>query len=196
VNTLPGRVLLVGMMGSGKTTVGRELARRTGWPFLDNDVLVRELTGREPKAIDAEDGEDALHRAEIRALQAAMARPGSAIIALAAAIIDDASATADVRASGVHVVWLRGRPETLRNRIGAGAGRRSDAQDLDWIAARAADRAPRYRAIADQVIDIEDKRPRAIAQAILGSIGFLPAGDEAAGDHAAGDEAADRDPPG
>ncbi|MDQ3128678.1 MAG: hypothetical protein M3Q66_09540, partial [Chloroflexota bacterium] len=41
-------------MGSGKTTVGRELAGRTGWPFLDNDDLVRELTGRAPAAIDAE----------------------------------------------------------------------------------------------------------------------------------------------
>jgi len=191
VNTVPTRVLLVGMMGAGKTTVGRELARRTGWPFLDNDALVRELTGREPKEIDTEDGEDALHAAEIRALQAAMARPGSAVIAVAGAIVDDATANASVRSSRAHVVWLRGRPETLRNRIGAGTGRRSDAQDLGWIAERAAERAPRYRAIADQVIDIENKRPRAIADAILGSIGSLPAGDGAAGD-----EAVDHDPPG
>jgi shikimate kinase len=42
------RILLVGMMGSDKTAVGRELARRTGWPLLDNDALVRQLTGRQP----------------------------------------------------------------------------------------------------------------------------------------------------
>jgi shikimate kinase len=162
------------MMGAGKTTIGRVLARRTGWPFLDNDALVRELTGREPKAIDAEDGEDALHAAEIVALRAALDRPGPAVIAVAGAIVDDPDATADVRASGAHVVWLRARPETLRGRIGAGTGRRADAGDLTWIAARAADREPRYRDIADQVIDIEDNRPRSIAAAILAAVEAPP----------------------
>jgi shikimate kinase len=177
VNALQRRILLVGMMGAGKSTVGRELARRTGWPLLDNDDLVRGLTGREPKAIDAEDGEDALHAAEIRALQAAIARPGPAVIAVAGAMVDDPTATAQVRASRAHVVWLRARPETLRSRIGAGVARRSEAQDLGWLAAHATERAPRYQAIADEVIDIEDKRPRAIARAILDSIGFTRAGD-------------------
>lgn len=180
MNTPQRRILLVGMMGAGKSTVGRELARRTGWPFLDNDDLVRELTGREPKAIDAEDGEDALHAAETRALRTALARAGPAVIGVAGAIVDDPAATAEVRASRAHVVWLRARPETLRSRIGSGVGRRSEAQDLGWIAARASERAPRYEAIADQVIDIENRRPRAIARAILGSIGFRPASQTAA----------------
>ena len=37
----PTRIVVVGMMGSGKTTVGREIARRTGWPWLDNDFSCR-----------------------------------------------------------------------------------------------------------------------------------------------------------
>src|SRR5687768_12198114 len=57
----PRRVFLLGLMGSGKTTVGRELAARTGWPYLDNDDLVRRSTGREPAEIEATDGEDGLH---------------------------------------------------------------------------------------------------------------------------------------
>jgi shikimate kinase len=175
VSDQPNRILLVGMMGAGKTTIGRELARRTGWPFLDNDALVRELTGREPKAIDAEDGEDALHAAEIAALRAALTGSEPAVIAVAGAIVDDAAASADLRASGGHVVWLRARPETLRGRIGTGTGRRADARDLGWLAARAADRDPRYRAVADQVIDIEDRRPRSIAQAILAAVKARPA---------------------
>ena len=167
----PSRILLVGMMGSGKTTVGRELARKTGWPFLDNDALVRELTGREPAAIDAEDGEDALHAAEIAALRAALARRGSAIIAVAGAIVDDDAASAELRAGGNHIVWLRARPQALHARIGAGTGRRADARDLGWLMARALEREPRYLAVADQVIDVEDRRPRAIAAAILAAIG-------------------------
>ena len=163
------------MMGSGKTTVGRELARRTGWPFLDNDTLVRELTGREPRAIDSEDGEDALHAAEIAAFRAASERPGPAIIAVAGAVVDDDAALARLATAG-HVVWLRGRPETLHGRIGTGDGRRADARDLDWIRARASERGPRYEAAADQIVDIENHRPGAIAREILAALGDPSAG--------------------
>jgi shikimate kinase len=188
VDALPPRILLIGMMGAGKTTIGRELARRTGWPFLDNDALVRELTGREPKAIDAEDGEDGLHAAELAALRAALTRPGPAVIAVAGAIVDDASASAELRANSAHVVWLRARPETLRGRIGAGVGRRADARDLGWLAEKATVREPRYRAVADQVIDIEDRRSSAIAQSILAELEARSAGRAAAGDDATGDD--------
>ena len=167
---MPSRILLIGMMGSGKTTVGRQVARRTGWPFLDNDAQVRELTGREPEAIDAEDGEDALHAAEIAAFRAALARPGAAVIAVAGAVVDDPTAREELRRERAHVVWLRGRPETLRARIGAGTGRRADALDLDWLTARAREREPRYRAVADQVIDIEDRHATAIAREILEAV--------------------------
>jgi shikimate kinase len=171
----PPRILLIGMMGSGKSTVGRELAKRTGWPFVDNDALVRELTGREPKAIDAEDGEDALHDAEVAAFRTAIERAGPAIVAVAGTIVDRPAELARLAAAG-HVVWLRGRPETLRARIGSGAGRRADAIDLDWLRARAAEREPAYRSVADQVIDIENHRPRAIAQDVLAAIDVPSAG--------------------
>ena len=171
----PKRILLIGMMGAGKTTVGRELAKRTGWPFLDNDALVRELTGREPRAIDAEDGEDALHAAETAAFRAATERPGPAIIAVAGAVIDDDAARARLAAAG-HVVWLRGRPETLRGRIGVGAGRRADAHDLAWITARVNERAPRYAGAARQIIDIENHRPSAMAREIIAAVDDQSAG--------------------
>jgi len=163
------RILLVGMMGSGKTTIGRELARRTGWLFLDNDALVRELTGREPAAIDAEDGEDALHAAETSAFRAAVARPGPAIIAVAGAVVDEPDESAGLASAG-HVVWLRAGTATLLERVGSGAGRRADALDPAWVAARLAGREPVYRAVADQVIEVEALRPDAIATAILAAL--------------------------
>jgi shikimate kinase len=196
VNTFPPRVILIGMMGAGKSTIGRELAQRTGWPFLDNDALVRELTGRESKAIDAEDGEDALHAAEIAALRAALGRPGPAIIAAAGAIVDDAAASAELRESSAHVVWLRARPETLRSRIGAGAGRRADAQDLGWIRERAATREPRYRAVADQVIDIEDRPSGSIARSILASLESRRDARDGVGEDPTGEDSTGEDPTG
>src|SRR5687768_12906808 len=119
------RIVLIGMMGSGKTTVGRLLAERIGWRYVDNDDVVRELSGREPAAIAADDGEDALHAFEAKALLAALA-DGSRIVVGAAAwvVLDEVSREALARERGV--VYLRARPETLRERIGSGRGRRSD----------------------------------------------------------------------
>ncbi len=169
------RILLVGLMGSGKTTVGRELARRTGWPFFDNDTLVRELTGREPAAIDAEDGEDALHAAESAAFRTAVARPGPVIIAVAGAVVDAPEERAGLAAAG-HVVWLRADPATLLKRVGSGAGRRADALDPAWVAARVAAREPAYREVAHQVIDVVGLGPTAVAAAILEALGDRSAG--------------------
>jgi shikimate kinase len=46
----PARVLLIGMMATGKSTVGREIAARTGWPYVDNDDLVLQPRGSQPPA--------------------------------------------------------------------------------------------------------------------------------------------------
>ena len=92
--------------------------RRPGWPLLDNDALVRELTGREPAAIDAEDGEDALHAPSSR-LPRRSARPAPAVITAAGSVVDDPWLRAVLRDAG-WVVWLGAGPKTLVGRIGGG----------------------------------------------------------------------------
>lgn len=165
----PTRIVLVGMMGTGKTTVGRELARRTGWPAVDNDDLVRALTGREPRAIAVEDGEDALHDAEAAALGEALERPPPLVVGVAGAMVERPDVRDALSRAG-HVVWLRARPEMLHARIGAGADRRPEAADVAWLAARAAEREPFYRAVAAQVIDVDDTTPGEVAKAILAAL--------------------------
>jgi shikimate kinase len=162
----PTRVFLVGMMGAGKTTVGQELERRTGWPYLDNDQLVRTLTGREPAEIRATDGEDVLHLAEADALDSALDREPPVIVGVAAAVVTDPAAREALREGG-HVVWLRASPETLLERIGSGAGRRADATDPDWIRRHTRDREPLYAAIASQIIDVDAAAPGEVAETIL-----------------------------
>ena len=160
------RVFLVGMMGSGKTTVGQEIQRRTGWPYLDNDALVRTLTGREPAAIRASDGEDVLHLAESDALDTVFDVEPPVVVGVAAAIVTDPAAREALREGG-HVVWLRARPTTLSERIGEGDGRRAEATDPDWIHRRARERDPIYASIADQIIDVDGISPGEIATRIL-----------------------------
>ena len=174
----PTRIVLIGMMGSGKTTVARELARLTGWPALDNDELVLALTGRQPAAIATEDGEDVLHDAEAAALAAALRRPAPLIVGVAGAMVERYDMREAIRGSG-HVVWLRATPETLRRRIGRGRRRRPEATDVAWLRARAAEREPLYREVADQVIDVDNVRPLEVARRILEAI--EPVGARSAG---------------
>ncbi len=74
-------VALVGFMASGKTTIGRKLARKLRWPFCDTDALIVQSHGP-IAAIFASEGETAFRRYESDAIQAALARDAATVIAL------------------------------------------------------------------------------------------------------------------
>jgi shikimate kinase len=167
----PARIVLVGMMGSGKTTVGRQLAVELGWPMLDNDALVLAATGRDGPTIFRDAGEDALHGAERAAFVAGVDRSPPAVLTVAGSVVDDAALLTRLRASG-RVVWLRAAPATLRERIDRGAGRRADAVDEAWLASRAADRSALYQSVADQIVDVDGRTVPEIVTAILERAGL------------------------
>jgi len=162
----PAALILVGMMGSGKSTVGRAISDRTGWRYVDNDDLVRSFGGRGATEIRAANGEAALHDVEKLAFDASLAIEPPVIIGAAASVVLDPVARVRLR-TGPHVVWLRARPETLLAHVGDGTGRRAEATDPAWIAARAAERAPLYAEVASQVIDVDDRSPDEVADLIL-----------------------------
>ena len=167
-------MVLIGMMGSGKTTVGQALAARTGWRYVDNDELVHTVTGRESKEIDSTDGDGALHLAEAEALRHALTLPPPLVVGAAAWVVTDPASVALLRARPV-VVYLRARPETLRARIGAGAGRREDATDLAWLEARTGERDEAYRDVAALTIDTDGLTADEIARRILEALEALKA---------------------
>ena len=162
----PRRVVLIGMMGAGKTTVGRVLAARTGWRYIDNDELVRSLSGRAATDIRSADGEDVLHAVEERAIESGLALDPPVIIGAAAAVVLEPTVRLRL-GRDAYVVWLRARPETLMAHIGNGAGRRVEATDPAWIAVRAAERAPIYTEVASLIIDVDDRSPDSVAGLIL-----------------------------
>jgi shikimate kinase len=167
----PPRVVLVGMMGSGKTTVGQALAARTGWPYVDNDELLDRLVGATPKQILAEHGEAQLRVSESAALMLGLDTPPPAIIGAAAGTILDPENRSALRERGV-VVWLRAGPETLAARsIGAAHRAWLDEGGDTWIRETVAERYPLYASVADMTLDVEGHAPADLAREIEAGIG-------------------------
>ena len=127
-------IWLVGMMGAGKSAVGRALAVRLGLPFADGDALVETAAGAPVSEIFAREGEPAFRRREREVIEGLAGRPG--VVALGGGAIAQPGVAERLRATGV-VVYLRARPETLARRVG-------EAEDRPLLAGRdAAGRAAR-----------------------------------------------------
>jgi shikimate kinase len=116
------RIILVGMMGVGKTTTGRLLAERLDWPYLDSDEQVMADTGRSVPELFAERGEAAFRAEEERVLAEALAGEGPVVVSAAGGVVLS-PANRELLARSGTVVWLRADPGVLAGRVGDGAGR-------------------------------------------------------------------------
>lgn len=170
----PPRILLVGMMGCGKTTTGALVARRLGWDYRDSDADVEALTGRTVPEIFATDGEAAFRRAESEVLAAACTGERPAVVAVAGGAVLSPDNRSLIRGCGT-VVWLRAEPHKLAERVGDGAGRPLLEGDKDATMARLlTERAPYYAEVADAVIDVGDLTPDQVADRVLAAAGLRP----------------------
>lgn len=142
-------MVVLGLMGSGKTTVGQGLSAALGRPLHDSDADLLARTGRSARDIAAGEGMDALHAMELAHLLEALAAPEPAVIAAAAAVIDAPAGRAALAAPGVRVVWLRIDPATAVRR-GRGGSHRPDHD----LIAQAARRDPWFADVADIVLDV------------------------------------------
>jgi shikimate kinase len=165
----PQHIVLVGMMASGKSAVGREVARRLGWPYLDNDELVTRYAGVDAAELLEARGLDALRSAESGALALALAQGTPSVVSAAAGTVLD-PALRSVLEQQATVVFLRARPETLLKRImhdPRSVERPRHAADLAaWLEQQSAERGPLYAAVADLVIDTDEDLPEVLAETI------------------------------
>jgi shikimate kinase len=147
------RILLIGMMGSGKSTIGRALAARTGWPYHDNDDLLERAVGRTAREILGSDGEAAMRRAEADAVDAGLTEAPPAIVATAAGTVLDPQARDRIDGGG-FVVWLHAAPDVLAERAAGGEHRPFLEDDpVGWFTRASHEREPAYREIADVTVD-------------------------------------------
>lgn len=166
------KVLLVGMMGSGKSAVGAALATRLGWPYLDNDSLLERTAGDNAVNILEQQGEDALREAESRVLTVMLALPGPVLCGIPGGVVLDAKDRSRMIGSGSHIVWLRASPQVLARRVGNGSGRARLGDDPAGALRRlAGERNAYYAEVASQVVEVDALPVGAVAKAIIQAVG-------------------------
>lgn len=147
VRTLP-KVFLTGFMGSGKTTVGRLLARRLRVPFLDLDAEIRRHTGLTVRRIFALHGERGFRRLETETLRRLCARPGPFVLATGGGIVTRPTNIRLMLRRGL-VVHLKVSSSTVLRRVGDARTRPllaglSDRRRLRTVRRLLAERAAAY----------------------------------------------------
>ena len=160
------RVVLVGFMGSGKSAVGRVLARRLGYRFEDMDRRIEKRAGRTVAEIFRDDGEAAFRKLEREEARAVSRLAGRVVASGGGAFAE--SETREILQKGAVTVWLRCDLERILSRVPAD-GSRPLAGNRDIMRALLAQREPWYRS-ADVAVDASTGSPREVAERIVGLI--------------------------
>jgi shikimate kinase len=160
-------IFLVGMMGAGKTTVGKALARRLGREFIDCDREIVERTGVPIATIFEIEGEEGFRRRETQMLAELALRRGTVVATGGGAVLAEENRRT-MRASGT-VIYLRVALEHLDERT-----RRDSARPLLSSGDRRATlrgllekRDPLYHEAADLVVDSGAQSPGTLAQRVV-----------------------------
>lgn len=162
-------IVLIGLMGSGKSAVGRLLAEKLGRPFVDTDGLVEEAAGCPIPELFAREGEAAFREREAAVISAVAARDGQVVATGGGAVLRPANRAA-LRATGI-VIWLHAPPEALYHRARAqGIERRpllAGQDPLSTLRALAEARASAYSEAAHHRVETDGRTLPDVVTAIL-----------------------------
>ena len=172
---------LVGLMGAGKTTVGRLLARHYGCTFHDSDHGIEARTGVKIPVIFEIEGETGFRRREEAAIAELTALPGI-VLATGGGVVLSATNRERLKQSGV-VIYLRGSPEHLYERTRHDRNRPLLQTDnpLDTLRELYRQRDPLYREIADIVVDTGRQSVSGMTRVLCGKLDLLRSGLPATG---------------
>jgi shikimate kinase len=163
-------VVLVGLMGSGKSSIGKPLAARLGLPYVDNDTELERRTGATARDLAARAGTDALHGEEAAALHDVLDRSAPSVVGAAASVVCDPEIRALLREH--FVVWLNADLDTLVSKLAAKAHRPVvDGDPRAYLEQQLAERGPLYREVASMVVDTDrDRDDDAIVDRIVAAL--------------------------
>jgi shikimate kinase len=165
-----GNVFLVGMMGAGKTTIGRVLARRLKLRFLDSDLEIEARCGVKVPVIFEIEGEPGFRVREAQVLEELCKLDGIVLATGGGAVLSAASR----RHLSEHgtVVYLRAEPEALYHRVRHDKNRPllATADPLGKLRALYAERDPLYREVAHLTVDTGAQSVQVLARELLGKL--------------------------
>jgi shikimate kinase len=161
-------LVLIGLMGAGKTTVGRRCADRLDRAFVDTDDIVRMLAGGATvDEIFQRGGEAAFRALERDAVADVCATPEPLVIGCGGGTVLDPENRRRLRSVG-HVVWLQAPVDVLAARVGDGASRPLLRGDPAGALSRlSALREKAYAAAADVTVDTADRAVDEVVDAVL-----------------------------
>ncbi|MGD8330592.1 MAG: shikimate kinase [Acidobacteriota bacterium] len=157
------QIHLTGFMGSGKSTVGKLLARRLLWNFLDLDGVIERHEGRPVARIFAEDGEGAFRSSERHVLRQVVGKPRTVVALGGGTLIDEANRT--ICHQRAVVVWLRCPLEVLEARCAGEAALRPLWGEREALERRYAERLVGYKT-AELIVDAAGP-PEVVAEVVL-----------------------------
>lgn len=161
-------VVLVGFMGSGKSSVGRLVARSLKGRFVDTDREVIDRDGREIAEIFAEEGEGYFRQRETEALRSLLGKSGL-VVATGGGIVTAPGNAAALKELG-YVVWLTASEEMIWERVSRNQKRpllRTE-NPRETVHELLEKRNPLYEAVADLKIDTTEMTHAEVAERICG----------------------------
>lgn len=162
-------------MGTGKSSVGKRLAKEMNSPFIDTDRVIEERTGRQIADVFAHEGEQFFRMKESEILAESLRALEPTVIATGGGIVtsgDNRHALREARASGVAiVVWLDAEPEELHERIGHGTNRPLLAHNALGVLTRLShERRHFYESVSSFVVDTGNKGVVDVVEDIIGHV--------------------------
>jgi len=169
-------IFLVGLMGSGKTTIGRLLARRLGKRFVDSDHAIEARTGATIPWIFEIEGEPSFRRREAEMIRELTGQDGIVLATGGGAVLDAASRA--LLAERGTVIYLRAGIGSILQRTSHDKNRPllQTADPRRKLEQLLAQREPLYREIADLVIDTGRPNVQSMVQTILEQLDALDGG--------------------
>lgn len=168
-------LILIGLRGSGKTTIGRAVASRLSRPFHDLDDATTKILGASSTSeAFTKHGQPAFRKAETQALQTAL-NNSNQVLALGGGTPTAPGATTllkQAQSTGAQIIYLRATAQTLRARIQNQTHDRpslTGADPLAEIDAVLAQRDPTYLALADVVINVDGQTEATTVTQVLAS---------------------------